>query len=424
MRLAPLKRILLISALILASRLMAADDRNIVLPVENEAEQFVEKSLIRGDQPDTTFIDIKMNQEAVIARDSFGNWWQYDFDSDEFIPFRPEDRVENFLPEPVEERCIKLRKVQTPMAGDVLVGFEEYVDGNIFALGKVVVSGWVKGNVNSINGEIIVTRSGQVDGEIKAPQIEIRPGGVVSGASTITQRYDLPLHLLSKYGREIVVGVSIVFLFVCFLLISLMPRQLKTFGGCVTEYRLRSVLVGFFTVSVVIPICFAVFVLTVIGVVFVPLIPLAGFVAIGMGLVCISDRLGRFILRYLKHEPDSMMLPSMIGIFLLSIMWFTSTWLAMTTFALLQAFGAVLLLAMALYSSYFALVGLGGAFLTVFGFRTYVGIHSGRADDIDAPAPAPPPIPESPPTIVKSSGPAPSTFGQSKIPPPLSSGEE
>ena len=424
MRLAPLKRIFLISVLAFATSLLAADDRDAAWPSENEAEQFDKKSLDRRNQPDTTFIEIKMSPEIVIARDSFGNWWQYDFTSDDFIPFRPEDRIENFLTEPVEERCIKLKKVRTPIAGDVLVDFDEYVEGNIIALGKVVVSGWVKGNVNSINGEIIVTRSGQVDGQIKAPQIEVRSGGVVSGETIFTQRFDLPIELLAKYGREIVVGVSIFFLFGCFLLVSLMPRQLKTFGACVTEYRLRSVMIGLFTVLVIIPICIAVFVLTVVGLVLVPLVPLAGIVAIGMGLVCFGDRIGRNVLKQFNTETESMMLPTMIGIFLLSLLWFAAAWMVMASTALLQAFGVVLLFSVALYTCYPALAGLGASLLTGFGFRAYVGTHSGAAGNIDAPAPAPPPLPESPPTITPSSGPAPSSFGQSSTPPPLSSGEE
>ena len=118
------------------------------------------------------------------------------------------------------------------------------------------------------------------------------------------------------------------------------------------------------------------------------------------------------------------MLPTMLGIFLLSLLWYVAAWMVMASTALLQAFGAVLLFAVALYTTYPALAGLGAAFLTGFGFRAYVGTHSGGAGNIDAPTPAPPPLPESPPTITPTSGPVPSSLGQSNTPPPLSSGEE
>lgn len=422
MRLARFKRVIVILGLIpllAAITVMAADDRDLSFTPEDERSEVGDLPTARDNQPDTVFIDIKMANGTVVGQDTYGNWWQYDFENREFIPFRPDQTVENSLAEPVEDRCTRRKRVRVGTYDDVLIGFEEYVEGDVIALRKIVISGWVKGDVQSFFGEVIVNTAGQVDGEIKAPQVLVKPGGVVSGETFITDQLNLSVAAIAEQAMPILIVITLVFLFVGFLLVSLMPRQLAVVGACMTNYKSRSVLVGLLTALIIAPIAIAVLALTVIGWM---IVPVAGMVAVAMGLVSYGNQLGTRILAWRNISLSSMMIPSLLGMSVFSLLWLGAVWLAVYPTALVQALGVLLLFLVLILTAYPLLSGLGAALLTRFGYNEYVGLSHSQRDEIQTPAP--PPLPESPPVIPSSGGKISGDFRPSGSTPPLSSDGE
>ena len=176
--------------------------------------------------PDTVFIEISLGPEGIRAIDSAGYDWYYDFDQDQFVvgllplDFPDEREPEEALPsdvQPVEERCIVEKKVK-PFVHSVLVASDEYVDGSIVAVDRVTVKGWVKGDVTSVNKRVLVTATGRVDGDVQAPEIIVKPGGVVLGDQLLTSWEPEPPRGI---GLLIVIIFLAVFLFFGFLAVLL-----------------------------------------------------------------------------------------------------------------------------------------------------------------------------------------------------------
>ena len=140
---------------------------------------------------DTTFFEIMLSDDGVIAIDTAGYEWYYDFERSQWKAGIPEPEEEEFRPsgvgiyddeqEPIDERCTIEKWIKPFETKPVMVGFDEYVDGNITVLGRVTIKGWVTGNVSSLGKRVLVTETGWVDGDIEAPTIIIRDGGYVGG---------------------------------------------------------------------------------------------------------------------------------------------------------------------------------------------------------------------------------------------------
>jgi len=369
---------------------------------------------------DTVFYEIHLTEEGVTAVDTAGDEWHYDFEEGVWVPGSlPEGRADDRGTRrvdltgdeiPIEERCTEEKKVK-PFERSVWVGYEEYVDGDIIAYGRVTIKGWVKGNVKSIRKRVLVTGSGRVDGNIEAPNIIKREGAVVLGK---VREVGSPLELeditksFSADGLIVVLSFTAFLLVFSFLTVSLLPRQMRNFDHCLSRHKVKSYLWGLLFL-VLMPAILLLVMITVVGLIVVPFVPLVYLIAFGLGIVAFGNMLGRqFSLRYFGGE-KGMLLQSTLGIVLLMSLWFVVAVLLGAGDDVSQGFGIFFLVVSILLTSFPILAGVGAAVLTRFGFKEYRLFTDSQQQPGApmAPAPSPPPIPEGPSLTTPPAGPEP-----------------
>ena len=346
------------------------------------------------EQPDTIFTSIRLTRDGVIAVDTYGHHWQYDFTVDRFIPYQPAavGMVEG--PDDIAARCTTL--VQPPaFARRVTVEATQYVDGDIIALGTVIVNGWVRGSVTSVNGAVIVGASGQVDGDIHAPIIELQPGAVLGGQRIQTSPFEAQLSLVEGNAAAIVIVLTALLMLAAYLIVTLMPDRLDAVERCMTAHRWRTVVWGVLALVVVFPLALLLTLVSVVGII---LTPVACFLAIAMGVVAETRRIGRRLLRLSSRGRTADTVAALSGTLILMAFWWLAVWLTRSSGPVLQALGAVLLTVAVLVSLLPVLSGLGASLLTLYGFRPYEAGHETPAVAAEAPPPAPP---ETPPITLR-----------------------
>jgi len=346
------------------------------------------------------FNEIYLGEEGVWGIDSSGHEFHYDFDVDAFVPGYPDEggrsregdgRRRHEL-EAIEDRATEPVYVEAWTRRSVSIGENEYVDGDIVAWGRVTVKGWVKGDVKSYQGRVLVTATGQVDGDIEAPEVIVREGGEVLGEiSEDTPAPELPD--FSSDSSSVGILVAFIFSFVvvltAFILVTVFRRQTERVNLCLRSYGARSFVLGFLLV-LGLPMLVAAVTITVVGVILLPLVPLAYLLASVLGYIAYGRRLGARIL-----GPDaSTWLTTSLGALLLMLPWLFTAMLLSTASEVIQGFGVFSLVMSILLTVFLACSGVGGALLTRFGFREYV--PRSEAATTDQGAPAPPPIPEPP----------------------------
>ncbi len=353
--------------------------------------------------------EIRLDAEGVTAVDTAGNELRYDFTEDRFVADFSADG-ENVsrgnskgrdLDEPsVEERCTRVLKVDA-WENTVRVEYDQYVDGDIIAYGRVTVKGWVRGNVKSLNNRVLITSSGVVDGNVVAPDVVIKEGGDVQGR---VERTGNPLDLDDLAGNFQVDGVIVVasltaFLLLCaFLVSSLMPRQLYNLQDCMGKHPARTFLLGFL-LTLMIPLVLALVAITIIGTVLIPIIPLVYLAGYLLGFVAFGSWVTRKILSKFGVTSREFLPQSLIGISFLMLFWFGVAFLLGMDSPTAEGFGIFLLVLSIVITAFPMATGLGAVVLTRFGFRPYSGQRERVQPFADASdMPAPPPIPDEPPT--------------------------
>jgi len=358
--------------------------------------------------PDIVFNEITLTPEGVIAYDSLGNRWEYDFGEAAFVlserrtsDYRGSDRhaTEDIIL-PVDTRCTELRRL-SDIQKSVLVGYDEYVDGNVIAYGKVTIKGWVKGNVQSYSKSVLVTESGQVDGDIKAPYIVVKDGGVVYGNEILTDPIDFSVDVFresfSTAGIWIVFGFAMFFLLTSFLATALVPRQVENMDTCISLYRVKSLLIGLLFVFLM-PMLLVILAVTIVGIILIPFLPLAYLFALTLSMIVTGTQLHRRWFTRSAEHGSGLMYQAFIGMAFYLVLWVVVSVLLGSSDEVSQGFGIFFLVVAILTSSYALLIGTGAAVLTRFGFRKYRAFHEDRAHSGGiAPAPAPPPMPNMPP---------------------------
>jgi hypothetical protein len=351
---------------------------------------------------DTVFTEIVLNDQGVQAYDVTGGKWMFDFSDARWhpAPVLPADDglVENEdIIIPIPRRMMEERHV-SDLERTVLIGYDEFVNGNVVAHGKVTVKGWVKGNVQSYSGKVLVTESGQVDGDVRAPEIEVKEGGVVLGQQIITEPIEFPFDVFkdrfSAEGMWIVLGFSLFFLLAGFMTTSLMPTQLVNVDDCLSRHPARSFLLGFIFVPLL-PILLTV---SILGIPLLLLLPLVYLFAITIGMITSGRSVDRRILQRYWRKRGSLFFAAVMGILLYMALWTVVAILMGSSDSTSRGFGIFFLVVAILASSIALCVGLGSLLLTRFGFRSYYSYREREAGrDEAAPAPAPPPIPHAPP---------------------------
>jgi hypothetical protein len=377
---------------------------------------------------DTLFNDIKLTNEGVNAYDTGGQPWMYDFETNSFVrdPDAPEltgrNREGRSAPEvtiePVATRCVN-EKIVKPWQKTIVVGDDEFVTGDVLAYQRIIVKGWVKGDVQSINGRVIISESGQVDGDVKAPDIVVKKGGVVGGRRITTNPFDLPTEGFSASGIIVVLGFLGFLLVAAFLIVSLFPRQLRNLGQALNDRKAQSIGLGILMV-LLLPVISLLIAITIVGIIVLPLVPLTYIVAITMGATVVGDRLGRRVLSWVHFKTEIALLNALVGIIAFMAPWFLVAILLGSDDGTAQGFGIFLLVVSIIFTLFPILAGIGAGLMTRLGYREYQGrIFRRPAKEAEAPTPAPPPIPRvetiiPPPT----SSPSIPLVSPGEIPPP------
>ena len=369
---------------------------------------------------DIVFNEIQLTPQGVTAVDSTGRTWHYNFvegtfsrtpslgsESGQGGEYGLDDSPDDGLS--IESRCTEELKLKS-FEKTVLVGEDEFVDGDIIAYGRVTVKGWVRGDVKSIHNRVLISESGQVDGDIEAPRVVVKDGGVVLGA--VTETGD-PLDLkninvpFSANGLIIVTSISAFFLLLGFLISTLMPRQFGNVTDCIRRYKVRTCLLGF-VMLFLLPVVMGVVAITIVGVVLMPLVPLAYVLGIAFGAAAVGRLIGgRFLTRFMQGE-KSALLESMIGMAAFIALWYLTAFLLGSSHPVSEGFGIAVLVIAIIVTSYPILAGVGAMLLTRAGFREYKAWRERQPDaGPETGMPAPPPIPETPSPPPVSPGPTP-----------------
>ncbi|MDF1544753.1 MAG: polymer-forming cytoskeletal protein [bacterium] len=351
---------------------------------------------------------IRLDAEGVTAVDTAGNELRYDFTEDGFVvnltgSGENRTRVESTdgdHDEPsVEERCVRELEVDA-WENTVRVAYDQYVEGDIISYGRVTVKGWVRGNVKSLNNRVLITGSGVVEGDVVAPDVVVKEGGLVKGRVDKTGN---PLDLDDLAGSFQVDGVIVVasltafLLLAAFLVTSLMPRQLFNLQKCMGDHPARTFLLGFL-LTLLIPLVLALVAITIIGTVLIPIIPLIYLAGYLLGFVAFGSWVTRKVLWRFGITSREFLPQSLIGISFLMLFWFAVALLLGMDSSTANGFGIFLLVFSILITTFPMATGLGAVVLTRFGFRPYTGQREREQPFAEAGAmPAPPPLPDDPP---------------------------
>ncbi|MFZ5979564.1 MAG: polymer-forming cytoskeletal protein [Candidatus Zixiibacteriota bacterium] len=344
------------------------------------------------------FNELRLSQNGVYAYDTLGERWRYDFDSDVFVPAEDQsEQAPEIVIDPVEKRCTEELKIEDYPRSSVLVGYDEYVDGDIVAYSRVTVKGWVKGSVQSISSSVVVTESGQVDGDVKAPEIVIRDGGVVLGRQIIATKIELPVEGIAYDFIVVIIALTAFFLLAGFLVVQLMPRQLENFQNCMCRHRVKTFLLGFIG-SLVFPIVIAVLAVTIVGIIVVPVVPLLYIVAVAFGMISFGYTLGQKLASRFFHIEKGLLFQVLLGIVTVMVLWLLTSILMTAQNDVSFGFGVFFLVVSIIICTYPVFSGVGAALLTRLGFRQYVSFAD-KMQQQGAQMPAPPPIPQEPPIM-------------------------
>lgn len=359
---------------------------------------------------DTIFEEITLNDDGVTAIDTAGHEWYYDFEFSTFVagtapvPEEGSDIAEppgfEFDGIPIEERATIKKKVKHFEVGAVTVRVDEYVDGDIKALDMVTIKGWVRGNVVSVNDRVLITETGQVDGNVEAPKVIVKDGGVVEG-EVIESEVPLDLeNFTAGFSHDfliVMVIITLSFLFAGFILLTLMPKQVANIETCIMQHTKRSFFLGLLLL-LVLPALIVLVAITIIGLVLIPIIPVVYAWAIILGIAATGRGIiARFYSKFLNSATSPIIL-GVLGILLIMAPWIITSALMGNEDGAEYGFGIFFLVVSIIFTTFPVFAGIGAAFLTRFGFRSYSsdpqfgpkpsmpGVHT----------PAPPPIPDAP----------------------------
>lgn len=351
---------------------------------------------------DSLFTQIHLSDDGVTAVGQSGGTYRFDFDADRFVTSdisvggRRNDEGGNRRDfEPVEIRCVD--PVDIPaFSENVVVDETEFVEGDIFATGRVTIKGWVKGDVRSLNRRVLVTESGQVDGDIEAPEITIKDGGVVLGNQSVVSAEDgsaSDVVSVSEEGIGVIVGFTLFFLILGFVLLSIIPLRIERFENCMKRYRWRSALLGI-VLTILLPFMIVIAAVTIIGIPVAVALPLV-FVYVGaIGCIVSGMRISQYLGRRYVPALSQPLAHLFVGVPLFMLPWVFIALLLGTPDDASQGFGTALLVVSIIGSSFAIASGVGAAFLTRLGGRDYVTLRDKVFGEPLAPAPAPPPKPE------------------------------
>lgn len=381
-----------------------------------------------------TFSDITLTSEGVVAVDLDGYRWTYDFGHNRFVLSDDPNEASGVgietggddLPDDrsIAQRATERKQVRS-FARTVTVREDEFVEEDIIAFGRVTIKGWARGSVTSLSKRVLITETGQVDGDVKAPSIIIKEGGTLLGeqieleAPVVIREIARPF---TPDGLIATIVLTIALIILAFLAITLMPKQFENYCECQSCHGAMSFFVGFLLIFLW-PLIMLLVAVTIVGLLVVPFIPLLYALAILMGMVGHGRQLGGWFCRRVIKKSSNLIVESILGIVLIMSLWIVTSVLFGSTVTAVLEYGteiiptpedgsasglAIFSLVISILVSFYPVMsGIGAAALTRFGFKSYRPWKDRRADIAESSAPAPPPIPKAPPLMV----PGPPTSG-------------
>jgi len=351
---------------------------------------------------DTVFQEIHLSDGGVIAVDTAGYEWHYDFEREVFVLGLPEpdetprpDRtgLDGDSEIPIEQRCTEEIWIKPFETRPVTVGYDEFVDDDITVLGRVTIKGWVTGNVASVNKRVLVTETGRVDGNVEAPTVVVREGGFVGGR-IIERASPFEIDLKAPFSAEgiIVVASFTVFLLISgLLLLSVAPRQVENVCCCVETGKVKTFFLGFALWLLLGPAVVLV-AITIVGIPLTPLVPLAYVLTAVLGMIAFGNMIGRLVSRRFLGGARSRLFRTLLGILLVMSPWFVSAALLGSPGGAAEGLGVFFLVVAILISAFPIVSGAGAAYLTRFGFRSHRDWMEQAKRAPEPPPPAPPPL--------------------------------
>ncbi len=364
--------------------------------------------------PESVFVSSELRDGILHAQDAQGREWVYNFESGAFtlaervgalsengntvrIYYDGEDTIRTDRDRP-EGWAQELMEVPRTTHGDITVGMRAYVSHRIATNGAVRIDGLVDGNVISTD-EIVIGKYGWVEGDVTAPSIRVRPGGVYTGDKDeempelpgLSWSNDDPGSVqFDSEPTEIFAIITIAFLFIAFISATIAPNVLNRTSLAVESSPWKTFGVGCASLILLAPTIGAV-AITVIGIPIAIAIALLYPVAAFVGLTAAIQRGGQILLSAYGKERGSQTRQILIGGAALFGLWLLGISLNNTTSDFLQAWGGIAMGIAGVFSLPAFFAGLGGIILTKGGRKDYIPRVSSAASK-QPPPPTPPPI--------------------------------
>ncbi len=372
---------------------------------------------ISTSSPDTIFENSHYENGVLTAEDSLGHQWEYDsrlgvfrlrweevrstgsgregmmyFNNDDTV-FVSRDRDLGWAEEDKRVRKMTTRKVH--------VRAEEYVSRAIESSKRITIDGLVEGDVTSLK-EVVVGSTGVVDGDVRAPSIKVRSGGLITGDETevesgieFGEEFEKEYRRIIDFGEiPIFVGLAALLILVAFISLSVAPDSISRASLAIGSHLWTTIWVGFLSL-LFLPMALGLLSITVVGIPVAIVIALATPVALLVGIVAYSQFSGKTALAAYGEEGATRIRNIVVGILIIIGLWTFAFLLATSSADFLSGIGVFLIVISIIFSSVAIFSGVGAVVLTRFGKREYTpkprGPHRGYP-----PPPNPPPTPQPP----------------------------
>lgn len=365
--------LLVVIALISASRLEAAERRGVVGELSGRVKNLIPAILLGG--PDVA-------PQAVPAAEPQGptvNPAKLD------QPAALERQLRAVLRRPLDETRLTVVG-GTARLGHYSVGSAENVHGHVVVLeGDVDVHGRVEGNIVALDGDIIVHPGASVTGDVLAIGGHVREaGGNISGSkqsleATPIIEPDTPLSVVTTIARRAAgfVGVFLVLLTLGFGLVTFGRPNLEIVSDTVMHSFGRAFMVGLLGEVLILPtfgMLIVGLVLTVAGALLVPfgivVYTLLAIVSVLGGVLAVAHAMGETITRR-RMAQGLKVSPNAYRYLLTGLMALSITWLAWVLFGWVPIAGGLIFSVAAISTWFVGTVGFGAALLSRGGIREH-----------------------------------------------------
>lgn len=374
---------------------------------------------------DTVFAKLHLSPDGVYGVDLNGNEWEYDFSRDLFTRAGSSNMgtVEIFrkgtarglrLDESLQANIDSLqadidslrvniystiKKRRGLQLGSVEIGPDEKIAGPVVAIGTVTVKGLVEGDVISYD-RIIVTSTGEITGDARAPEVTKMRGGIIGGRRYETDIPKIPeIDLFRETSYTAIIANSIILgalLFCGFLAVLIIPRPLTRIKDCLHTKFMRAFFVGFITWLLFAP-AFALLCLTIIGIpIAILVLPIALLLGVIMGSLGMGQLIGGKIDNYSGGRYNSQLLQVIVGLAILYMPWIIMSLFIIPSSGVSHGFSIFFRVIAIIVSAVGVTAGMGSVILTRFGSRECGKAKMEISIKIDS-APSPPPPPSPPP---------------------------